>query len=128
MIENKPLFGKGNLNVDYAQYFIGNSYLKFLTSQADVAVNSVTFEPGARNDWHVHNDGFQILLVTDGEGWYQEAGKAPQELKKGAVVSIASGVKHWHGATRDSWFTHVAIGRGTTTWLESVNDAFYNEL
>lgn len=124
MTNFNPLFGKGDENIDYSQYFIGESYLNFLASQGDIAVNNVTFEPGARNDWHIHNDGFQILLVTDGEGWYQEAGKSAQKLSKGDVISIAEGVKHWHGATKDSWFTHIAIGKGSTTWLEKVTEKY----
>ncbi|MBS7576062.1 MULTISPECIES: cupin domain-containing protein [unclassified Enterococcus] len=128
MTNYQPLFGRGALNVEYAQYFTGDSYLQFLASQEAVSVNSVTFKPKARNDWHIHHDGFQILLVTDGEGWYQAEGHLPQKLKKGDVVSIDAGIKHWHGATKDSWFTHVAIGKGTTVWLESVNDELYNQL
>lgn len=126
MTDFNPLFGKGDLNIDYAKFFIGDSHLKFLASQGDISVNNVTFEPGTRNDWHTHDNGFQILLVTDGEGWYQEAGKPARKLAKGDVVSISDGVKHWHGATKTAWFSHIAIGMGTTTWLEKVTDEYEN--
>ena len=126
MTDYNPLFGKGELNIDYAKFFIGDSYLKFLASQGDISVNNVTFEPGTRNDWHTHNNGFQILLVTDGEGWYQEDEKPARKLTKGDVVSISDGVKHWHGATKTSWFSHIAISKGTTTWLGKVTDEYEN--
>lgn len=91
----------------------------------NVGVGNVTFEPGCRNNWHIHHDGFQILLVTGGEGLYQEEGKAARLLKPGDVVVTHDGVKHWHGATKDSWFSHVAITAGTPEWLEAVSDADY---
>lgn len=124
------LFGLGDKNVDYQQYFIGDSYLNSLAGddQVDVHVANVTFEPGCRNDWHIHHNGYQILLVTSGEGWYQEAGKPAQLLHPGDVVTIHEGVKHWHGATKDSWFAHVAITKGTSEWLEPVDDAAYAKL
>ena len=108
------LFGFGKLNTQYANVFIGNSYLNSLVSKddnIDVGVSSVNFEPGCRNNWHIHHNGFQILLVTAGEGWYQEEGKPAQLLKPGDVVAIHEGVKHWHGATKDSWFSHIAIAK-----------------
>ena len=94
-----PMFGKGAPNKAFAQYFIGNSYLNPLTSAAECGVGlaNVTFEPGCRNNWHVHHatkGGGQILIVTDGRGWYQEWGKDPQELTPGTVVVIPAGVKH----------------------------------
>ena len=124
------LFGFGDLNTAYAKYFIGNSYLKPLVADDDVDVNvsNVNFEPGCRNNWHVHHDGYQLLLVTSGEGWYQEWGKPAQKLHPGDVVTIHEGVKHWHGATKDSWFSHVAITKGTSEWLEEVSDAEYDRL
>lgn len=130
-LKNNGVFPVGDKNEAYAQYFIGQSYLKNLVSaddNIDVNVGNVTFEPGCRNDWHIHHDGFQILLVTGGEGWYQEAGKPAQLLKKGDVVAIHDGVKHWHGATKDSWFSHVAITKGSSEWLEKVTDEEYNKL
>lgn len=88
----------------------------------------MSFELGCRNDWHIHHDGFQILLVTGGEGRYQEEGKPAQLLKPGDVVAIHEGVKHWHGATKNSWFSHIAITKGTSEWLESVSDEEYAKL
>ena len=130
-LKSNGVFPVGDKNDAYAKYFIGQSYLKGLVSaddNIDVSVGNVTFEPGCRNDWHIHHDGFQILLVTGGEGWYQEAGKPAQLLKKGDVVAIHDGVKHWHGATKDSWFSHVAITKGSSEWLEKVTDEEYNKL
>lgn len=100
-----------------------------------VGVRNVTFEPGCRNNWHIHHaksGSGQILLVTGGRGWYQEWGKPAQELHAGDVVNIPSGVKHWHGAAGDSWFQHLAIevpGEETKTeWCESVSDEDYGKL
>jgi len=130
--ENKSgIFGLGEKNVAYQQYFIGQSYLQGLSEpgdEIDVNVANVTFEPGCRNNWHIHHNGFQILLVTGGEGWYQEAGKPARLLHAGDTVTIHEGVKHWHGATKDSWFAHVAITKGTSEWLEPVDDATYAKL
>ena len=125
------LFGLGKLNTQYANVFIGNSYLNSLVSKddnIDVGVSSVNFEPGCRNNWHIHHNGFQILLVTAGEGWYQEEGKPAQLLKPGDVVAIHEGVKHWHGATKDSWFSHIAITKGESEWCEPVSDEEYDQL
>lgn len=128
-------FDIGNKNDAYAKYFKGQSYLQPLTTEG-VNTANVTFEPGCRNNWHIHNGengkGGQILLVTSGRGYYQEWGKPAQELKAGDVVNIPSGVKHWHGAAKDSWFSHVAIAVPTegasTEWLEEVSDEEYNKL
>ena len=129
------MFGFGDKNVAFAKYFIGTSYLNGLVSpddNVDINVSNVNFEPGCRNDWHIHHDGYQILLVTAGEGWYQECGKEPQKLKVGDVVNIPANVKHWHGAATDSWFSHIAVEvDGTETsneWLEAVTDEVYNKL
>jgi len=130
-LKTDGVFPVGDKNDAYAQYFIGQSYLKGLVSpedNIDFGVGNVTFEPGCRNDWHIHHDGFQILLVTGGEGWYQEWGKPAQVLKQGDVGVIKEGVKHWHGAAKDSWFSHVAITKGTSEWLEKVTDAEYDKL
>ncbi|RXT54970.1 cupin domain-containing protein [Lacticaseibacillus chiayiensis] len=124
-------FRLGAANSAYQQYFTGKSFLNSLVTKAnevDVNVSNVTFEPGCRNNWHIHHDGFQILLVTSGEGWFQEAGKSAQLLHPGDVVTIHEGVKHWHGATKDSWFSHVAITKGTSEWLEPVSDQAYVQL
>ena len=108
------VFGKGNSNVDYAPYFIGNSYLNplSLAGEPRIFVSNVTFEPGCRNNWHIHHatkGGGQLLICTAGEGWYQEWGKEPVELKPGTVITIPAEVKHWHGAKKDSWFSHIAM-------------------
>ena len=128
------MFGLGKPNTAFAQYFIGNSYLNPLNTEGVNIVN-VTFEPGCRNNWHIHHatkEGGQILLCTDGEGWYQEEEKKAIKLVPGSVVYIRSEVKHWHGATKDSWFSHIAIavpGENTSNeWLEAVSDEEYNEL
>ncbi len=99
----------------YNKFFTGQSYLQPIIREGVPAFN-VTFEPGCRNFWHIHNakkGGGQILLAVAGRGWYQEEGKPARELKKGDAVYIAPGVKHWHGAARDSWFTHIAMTIGS---------------
>ena len=130
----KPVFPVGEANEAFAKHFKGQSYLNMLTTEG-VSVGNVTFEPGCRNNWHIHHatkGGGQILLCTDGEGWYQEWGKPTQSLKRGDVVVIPAGVKHWHGAKKDSWFTHLAIevpGENTRNeWFEEVDDVSYNAL
>ncbi|MFC6274523.1 cupin domain-containing protein [Levilactobacillus tangyuanensis] len=129
-IKNGVIFPAGDKNVAYQDVFVGQSYLQGLVNDPDVSVGvgNVTFEPGCRNNWHIHHDGFQILLVTGGEGWYQEAGHAARRLKPGDVVVTKDGVKHWHGATKDSWFSHIAITAGTPEWLEPVSDEDYAAL
>ncbi len=128
------MFGLGEPNDAYAQYFIGQSYLKPLTEpgKSSVFLANVTFEPGCRNNWHIHHatkDGGQILICTDGEGWYQEEGKEARSLKPGDVVVIPANVKHWHGAKKDSWFSHIAVevpGENTSNeWCEPVSDEKY---
>lgn len=120
------LFPIGEPNVNYAKFFIGNSYLAPI-STSQVGIYNVTFEPGCRNNWHVHNakkGGGQILVAVAGRGYYQEAGKEAVELKPGDTVNIPAGVKHWHGAAPDSWFSHLAIEvpgeEGSNEWLEPV--------
>ena len=133
----KPTFGLGNPNDAFAQYFIGKSYLNPLVDmdKVNLGVFNVTFEPGCRNNWHIHHaksGGGQILICIDGEGWYQEEGKPAQSLKAGDVVSIPANVKHWHGAKKDSWFSHIAIevpGEETSNeWCEPVSDEDYQTL
>lgn len=125
------VFGIGEKNTAYSQYFKGQSYLNTLTTEGLNIVN-VTFEPGCRNNWHIHHKGGQILLVTSGKGYYQEWGKPVQNLKSGDVVNIPAGVKHWHGAACDSWFAHVAIAipaeGASNEWLEEVSDEEYSKL
>lgn len=129
-LKDGTLFPVGEKNEAYAQYFIGQSYLATLVNDPDVSVgvSNVTFEPACRNNWHIHHDGFQLLLVTGGEGWYQEEGKDAQFLTAGDVVVIKEGINHWHGAAEDSWFDHLAISTGTTEWLDPVTDEHYNQL
>lgn len=129
-LKEKQLFPVGEANVAYQDFFVGQSYLSMLVSEPDVnvGVGNVTFEPGCRNNWHIHHAGYQILLVTGGEGWYQEESKAAQHLVPGDVIVTKDGIKHWHGATKDSWFSHVAITAGTPEWLEAVSNALYDAL
>ena len=135
--EHGGFFGIGEANTAYAQYFVGNSYLKPLTNlkETKVFIANVTFEPGCRNNWHIHKStsgGGQILICVEGEGWYQEEGKRAQSLKLGDVITIPANVKHWHGAKKDSWFSHLAVevpGENTSNeWLESVSNEEYNKL
>lgn len=110
--------------------FSGDAYLKMVFTDEkplNTSIGNVTFAPGSRNNWHSHKVG-QVLLVTAGEGWYQEEGKAAQLIKKGDVVNIPPNVKHWHGATKDSWFVHLAMTLGETEWLEPVDDEWFNKL
>lgn len=129
-----PTFGLGEYNEAYAQYFSGKSYLNMLTDteKVNLGAYNVTFEPGCRNNWHIHHaksGGGQVLICVDGEGWFQEEGKPAQSLKPGDVVSIPANVKHWHGAKKDSWFSHIAIevpGEETSNeWCEPVSDKDY---
>ena len=120
---------KGDPNTAYAQYFIGNSYL------ADMGggVHNVTFEPGCRNNWHIHHKAVQVLICVSGRGWYQEWGKEAVELKPGVVIAIPAEVKHWHGAAKDSWMQHLTYHKdvqegASNEWLEPVNDEVYDLL
>ena len=132
--EREMIFPIGKPNDAFAQYFIGQSYLAPVSSE-QVGINNVTFEPGCRNNWHIHHatkGGGQLLVCVAGTGWYQEWGKPARLLRPGDVVNIHAGVKHWHGATADSWFAHLAIevsGEKTSNeWLEPVTDEEYNKL
>ncbi len=129
-VKKGNLFPIGEKNEAFAQYFVGQSYLNTLVAdpEVNVGVGKVTFEPGCRNNWHIHHDGYQILLVTGGEGWYQEEGKDAQFLTTGDVIVTHDGIKHWHGAAEDSWFEHIAITAGTPEWLEPVTDEIYLSL
>ncbi len=132
-LSNSVIFEKGEEN-PFGKFFIGKSYLNMLSTEG-VVIGNVTFEPGCRNNWHIHKadkGGGQILLWTGGKGWYQEWGKPAQELNAGDVVHIPAGVKHWHGAAKDSWFVHIAVevpGENTSSeWCEPVSDEEYNNL
>lgn len=129
--QNEMVFPIGAPNDAFAKYFIGQSYLAPLSMQ-QVGIYNVTFEPGCRNNWHIHhakNGGGQILVCVAGRGFYQEWGKPAQELRPGDVVNIPVGVKHWHGAAPDSWFSHLAVevpGDETSNeWLEAVDNTAY---
>jgi quercetin dioxygenase-like cupin family protein len=133
MIENefRQIFPLGEKNDAFAQYFIGQSYVKMLATEG-VFISNVTFEPGCRNNWHIHRKGGQILLCAAGYGWYQEEGKPARALHPGDVVNIPRDVKHWHGAAKDSWFSHLSLAvpveGGSTDWLEPVTDEVYLRL
>ncbi len=130
------VFGEGQPNEAFAQYFSGQSFLNMLAKTGDgIGFANVTFEPGCRNNWHIHKadkGGGQVLLCIAGEGWYQEEGKSAQSLKPGDVVVIPANVKHWHGAKKDSWFSHIAVEvpgeNASNEWCEPVSDEEYNEL
>ncbi len=135
--EKRNVFGMGGPNVNYAKYFIGESFLNPLTDfqHGEFPLFNVTFEPGCRNNWHIHHadrGGGQILICTAGEGWYQAEGEEPLELNEGSVVVIPAGVKHWHGARNDSWFSHIALevpGENCRTeWCEALSDEEYAQL
>lgn len=124
-------FPKGEENKAFAEYFVGVSYLAPLVTD-QMSVFNVTFEPGCRNDWHIHHGGGQILLCVGGRGYYQAWGEEPRELRPGDCVSIPPEVKHWHGAAKDSMFSHIAIAvpaeNSSSEWLERVSDEEYSKL
>lgn len=135
--DKENVFGLGAENTAFAQYFIGQSYLNPLTDmkKCPLFLANVTFEPGCRNNWHIHHaksGGGQILICTAGEGWYQEEGKEAVSLTPETVITIPAEVKHWHGAKADSWFSHIAIevpGEETgNEWCEPVTDEEYGKL
>lgn len=128
------VFPVGAPNDAFAQYFIGQSYLAPV-SASQVGIFNVTFEPGCRNNWHIHHadkGGGQILICVAGRGYYQEWGKDAVEMKPGDCINIPVGVKHWHGAAPDSWFSHLAVEvpgeNGSNEWLEAVTDEQYSIL
>ena len=137
-------FPIGQPNTAYSKYFIGNSHLASLVpknlkegEQSVLPMNNVTFEPGCRNNWHIHHGARQILICVSGKGWYQEWGKPAIALKAGDIIDIPEGVKHWHGAQKDSWFQHIAThvkvensqpGSEPNEWLEPVSDEEYANL
>ena len=132
--ENGMVFPIGAPNDAYAQYFVAQSYLSPV-STSQVGVFNVTFEPGCRNNWHIHNaakGGGQILICVAGRGYYQEWGKDAIEMNPGDCINIPVGVKHWHGAAPDSWFSHLAIEvpgeNGSNKWLEAVDAETYGKL
>lgn len=132
--QKEMIFPIGEPNTAYAKYFIGNSYLAPISTE-QVKISNVTFEPGCRNNWHIHKatkGGGQMLIGVAGRGWYQEEGKQAVEIFPGTVIHIPANVKHWHGAAADSWFAHLAFeieGENTSNeWLEPVTDEQYDTL
>ncbi len=132
--ENSMIFPVGQPNTGFSKYFIGQSYLAPI-SKGQIGIFNVTFEPACRNNWHIHKakkGGGQILICVAGKGYYQEWGKKAQTLLPGDVVNIEPGVKHWHGAAENSWFSHLAIEvpgeNSETEWLEPVTDKEYSKL
>lgn len=132
--QQEMIFPIGEPNTAYAKYFKGNSYL-FGVSDSQIPFANVTFEPGCRNNWHIHKaakGGGQMLVGVAGRGWYQEEGKPAVEILPGTVIHIPANVKHWHGAAADSWFAHLAFGvpgeKTLTDWLEPVSDEDYAKL
>ena len=128
------VFDLGAENTTFAKYFVGQSYLKMLVTEG-IGIGNVTFEPGCRNNWHIHHaasGGGQILLVTGGRGYYQEWDKEARELHAGDVVVIPANTKHWHGAAKDSYFQHLAIEvpgeAASNEWCEPVSDEVYGKL
>ena len=137
LFNRKNVFGKGEANEEYSQYFTGKSFLNPLVNPEndEAGVMNVTFEPGSYNNWHIHQataGGGQVLVCTAGSGWYQQEGKKAKSLKPGDVVYIPAGVKHWHGAKVDSWFSHIAIEamgeNRNVEWLEAVEPKSYGAL
>ena len=131
------IFGKGIFNEMFDEYFTGDSFLNPLVDFDDnlLFIANVTFEPSCRNNWHIHHaqkGGGQVLICVAGKGWYQEEGLKAVELKPGMVIEIKPGVKHWHGAQKDSWFSHISVevpGEGTSNeWLDEVSDEHYESL
>ena len=132
--QNTIFFPIGESNDAYAQYFVGQSYLAPLSTD-QIPMFNVTFEPGCRNNWHIHrasDHGGQMLICVGGRGYYQEWGKDAVEMTPGTVINIPANVKHWHGAAPDSWFSHIAVEvpgeDGGSEWLEPVSDEDYGKL
>lgn len=134
--EVQNIFGKGGSNTAYAKYFTGNSFLnpvKTWGGDCPLMIANVTFEPGCRNNWHTHHaskGGGQVIICTAGSGWFQLEGQNPVSMEAGDAAFFPPGVKHWHGAKKDSWFSHLAFelpGENTSTeWLEPVSDEAYS--
>jgi quercetin dioxygenase-like cupin family protein len=131
------IFGKGQENTMFDRYFTGDSFLNPLTEygKTPLFLANVTFEPGCRNNWHIHHaskNGGQVLICTAGEGWYQEEGHEPVNLVPGTVVTIPANIKHWHGARADSWFSHISVEvpgeDASNEWLEPVANEVYGNL
>lgn len=130
-LEKVSDFALGEENAAFATYFTGKSYLSLLNDK-EVSIHNVTFEPGCRNNWHIHHGSGQILICVGGHGWYQESGKDAQLLKSGDVVYIAPENKHWHGAVNDEAFAHLSLSvpkeGSSNEWCEPVTDEEYSKL
>ncbi|MFV0566016.1 MAG: cupin domain-containing protein [Flavobacteriaceae bacterium] len=128
--ESALLFPKGEKIEN--DHFTGTVYLEMLAFPDSInqnVVGSVTFEPGARTNWHLHLAG-QIIIAIDGEGYYQEKGSEKQTIKKGETVKCPPNIPHWHGAAENSKFIQIAIGgveKGPVEWMETVSDEEYNK-
>lgn len=134
-MENPSAFPMGEPNDGFAQYFVGQSYLAPVLDAPEISIHNVTFEPGCRNNWHIHHavqGGGQILICVAGRGYYQQEGQPARLLTPGDVVNIPAEVRHWHGAAPDSWMSHLAIEvpgvNASNEWLEPVDDATYAAL
>ena len=132
--QNEIFFPIGELNSAFSQYFTGQSYL-CLIAKEPFPIRNVTFEPKCRNNWHIHrakNGGGQLLICAGGNGWFQEEGKKAVPMIKGSIVNVPANVKHWHGATRDNWFSHLAIAipgeNATNEWCEPLSNEEYEKL
>jgi len=131
-IENTSLFPKGEKLP--SDWFTGNAFLTPLVAKDknnDFSAGAVTFEVGARTNWHTHPKG-QVLIVTEGSGFYQEKGKPAQTITKGDVVNIPENVEHWHGASANTSMTHIAITNFKedvqVTWLQPVTEEEFNNV
>ena len=129
---NPSIFPVGEpMTGDFANFFSGKTYLNQLVPHGGAVIN-MTFEPGCRSNWHIHHNGGQVLLVTGGAGWYQEEGKEPRPLRPGDVVRVPAEIKHWHGAAKDSWMSHllvpIAVPGASNAFLEAVEDKAYDAL
>ncbi len=129
-MNDRTLFDLGT-EINDKNHFTSSVYVKeILNFDFPMIADAVAFPPSVRNSWHIHQAG-QVLIVTRGVGWYQEFGKKAQKLKPGDVVKIQGGVKHWHGASKDSWFEHIALedwSKGQPEWLEPVSDEEYERI
>lgn len=134
--EKVNAFGTGTANTAYAQFFTGDSFLNPLTDpEGGLFAANVTFEPGCRNNWHIHHGGAQVLIAVGGRGYYQIEGQEPKELKAGEAVCIPADTKHWHGAAPGESFSHLAFmvpagdpGAMSNEWLEPVDAQAYESL
>ena len=129
---NPSIFPVGEpMTGDFAKFFSGKTYLNQLVPRGGAVIN-MTFEPGCRSNWHIHHNGGQVLLVTGGAGWYQEEGKEPRPLRPGDIVRVPAEIKHWHGAAKDSWLSHllvpIAVPGASNAFLEAVEDKDYDAL